>query len=383
MWTNPDARGARPAYGRCHDRRSPIPTAAGPDAGLRRHGSRGRGAPGRGRREPAEQPTRRRPGHVGAPAARSPRIGDGRALRRARGASRRRTPRGDGGRARGIRGAGGARRARHPPGLPGGAVAVAGDPRRGGRARGERHRRRDHRAPGRPRCVARRPGTGTRAPRTAPVAARAAGTGPSRDAVPAILAYDGSASSKHAVSEAAELLRRRPAIVATVWLTARYVVGAAMVAVPDEVVHRGAAALDEAARVRAVGDASEAAAAMTSAGWSCSATAIETSRNVPAGIVDAADEHDARRHRDGHARTLAHRRRPAGLKRGVDPAHAPAGPSCSSRPSRSSRGMAALELAVAVRDHHHLPRHPRAGLDRPSHTRARLDDVRPTARRSG
>ncbi len=120
-----------------------------------------------------------------------------------------------------------------------------------------------------------------------------AGTGPSRDAVPAILAYDGSASSKHAVSEAAELLRRRPAIAATVWLTARYVVGAAMVAVPDEVVHRGAAALDEATRVRAVGDASEAAAAMTSAGWSCSATAIETSRNVPAGIVDAADEHDA------------------------------------------------------------------------------------------
>ena len=120
-----------------------------------------------------------------------------------------------------------------------------------------------------------------------------AGAGTADDAAPALLAHDGSASSKHAVGEAAQLLRRRPAIVATVWLTARYVVGAAMIAVPEEVVRKGAAELDEAARVRAVADASQAAGVMTSAGWSCSATAIETTRNVPAAIVDAADEHDA------------------------------------------------------------------------------------------
>jgi nucleotide-binding universal stress UspA family protein len=120
-----------------------------------------------------------------------------------------------------------------------------------------------------------------------------AGTSPPDDAAPAILAYDGSAPSEHAVSEAAQLLRARPASVATVWLTARYVAGAALVAVPDEVVRKGAAALDEAARVRAVGDASEAAAVMTSAGWSCSATAVETSHNVPSAIVETAGEHGA------------------------------------------------------------------------------------------
>ena len=110
---------------------------------------------------------------------------------------------------------------------------------------------------------------------------------------PALFAYDGSVAAGHAVAAAASLLRRRPAVVASVWHSAAHVAGMALVALPDEVAHKGAAGLDEAARVQAAGQADEAAALLTAAGWSCEAVPIETSRNVSAGIVDAADAHDA------------------------------------------------------------------------------------------
>jgi len=113
------------------------------------------------------------------------------------------------------------------------------------------------------------------------------------DAEPAIFAYDGSPAAAHAVAAAAQLLRPRHAVVASVWHTASHVVGVAMLAVPDEVVRKGAERLDEAARLRAAGQASEAATQLTANGWSCEPAAIETSRNVPAAIIGAADEHDA------------------------------------------------------------------------------------------
>src|ERR687889_815739 len=47
---------------------------------------------------------------------------------------------------------------------------------------------------------------------------------------------------------AAQLLRPRPAVVATAWMTAAQVVGAAMLALPDEVARKGAGALDAASR---------------------------------------------------------------------------------------------------------------------------------------
>jgi nucleotide-binding universal stress UspA family protein len=109
----------------------------------------------------------------------------------------------------------------------------------------------------------------------------------------AIFAYDGSPAAGHAVAIAAQLLRPRPAIVASVWSSAAHVVGVAMLAVPDDVVRKGAASLDAAARLRAADRAGDGAAQLRAAGWAGEALAIETSRNVVGAIVDAADEHDA------------------------------------------------------------------------------------------
>jgi nucleotide-binding universal stress UspA family protein len=82
--------------------------------------------------------------------------------------------------------------------------------------------------------------------------------------------------------------------VASVWSSAAHTVGVAMLAVPDDVVRKGTASLDEAARLRAADRAGEGAGQLVAAGWSTSETlAIETSRNVVGAIVDAADEHDA------------------------------------------------------------------------------------------
>lgn len=113
---------------------------------------------------------------------------------------------------------------------------------------------------------------------------------PAGNAAPAIFASDGSPTAARAVATAAELLRPRPAFVASVWETASYVVGVAMLAVPEEVVRKGAEGLDEAARVRAAGQASEAGAVLTAAGWSCDTAAVQSSRNVPSAIVETADE---------------------------------------------------------------------------------------------
>lgn len=113
------------------------------------------------------------------------------------------------------------------------------------------------------------------------------------DGEPALFAYDGSPAAAHAVSAATRLLRRRPAVVVSVWHSATYVVGVAMLAVPDDVVRRGVEGLDDGARRQAAGEASEAAAVLQAAGWSCHGAAVRTSRNVPSAIVGVADERDA------------------------------------------------------------------------------------------
>ncbi len=117
---------------------------------------------------------------------------------------------------------------------------------------------------------------------------------PAGDSEPAIFASDGSPTATRAVTAASALLLPRPAVVVSVWETATCVVGVAMLAVPDDVVRKGAEGLDEAARLRAAGQASEDGAILTSAGWSsCVTEAVKTSRNVPTAIVETADERDA------------------------------------------------------------------------------------------
>lgn len=110
---------------------------------------------------------------------------------------------------------------------------------------------------------------------------------------PALFAYDGSAAADHAVRVAVHLLRPRPALAACAWKSAAHVVGVAMLAIPDEVAHKGAASLDEAARDEADSLARAAATQLERAGWSCETAALRTARSVPGAIIVAGEDHDA------------------------------------------------------------------------------------------
>ncbi len=126
-----------------------------------------------------------------------------------------------------------------------------------------------------------------------PLLLLAEGRAPADADAPAIFASDGSARAEHAIRAAAGLLRHRPAIAATAWQTASSVVGVALLAVPDEVAREGAHGLDAVSRRDAERHAGDGAAELAQAGWPCEARAIETSGNVAAAIVAAADEQEA------------------------------------------------------------------------------------------
>ena len=113
------------------------------------------------------------------------------------------------------------------------------------------------------------------------------------DDAPALLATDGSTPAARAMTTAAALLRPRPAIVASAWRPVGHTVGVAMVALPDDVARKGAARLDEEARVRSAGHALAGSELLADAGWLARTATLEASRNVPAAILAAADEHDA------------------------------------------------------------------------------------------
>jgi nucleotide-binding universal stress UspA family protein len=116
---------------------------------------------------------------------------------------------------------------------------------------------------------------------------------PAAVAAPALFAFDGSATATRALAAATQLLRPRPAVVASVWQTASALAGAALLAVPDEVARKGIAALDEASHLQAEGQASDGAARLAADGWHSEIAALETARNVPSAIVETAAEHDA------------------------------------------------------------------------------------------
>jgi nucleotide-binding universal stress UspA family protein len=109
----------------------------------------------------------------------------------------------------------------------------------------------------------------------------------------AVFASDGSAPAAHAADVAAALLAPRPALVTCVWRSAAAAVGAATLALPDEVARAGADALDEAACREAEVHAGDAAARLSAAAWSCDPATVSTARNVATAIIDAADERDA------------------------------------------------------------------------------------------
>src|SRR5689334_10954306 len=76
---------------------------------------------------------------------------------------------------------------------------------------------------------------------------------------PMMVAYDGSLSAQEAVHGAAAVLRGRRAAILTVWSSVRRAAAATRLALPDEIVAGGVAALDREARQSALRMAEEGA----------------------------------------------------------------------------------------------------------------------------
>jgi nucleotide-binding universal stress UspA family protein len=116
---------------------------------------------------------------------------------------------------------------------------------------------------------------------------------PARASAPALFAYDGSPPATNAVGVAAQLLRQRPAVVATAWMTAAQAVAVAMLAVPDEVARKGAEGLDTASRNAARASAHEGAQLLGERGWQCHSAQLQAARKASTAIIDAGDDPDA------------------------------------------------------------------------------------------
>ena len=110
---------------------------------------------------------------------------------------------------------------------------------------------------------------------------------------PAVFAYDGTPAAARALDLAGPLLSARPAVVACAWTSVKQAAAVALAAVPDDVARKGAAGLDESARLRAVGHAAEGRELLKATGWPCEIAAPEAARNVPVAIIAAADQCDA------------------------------------------------------------------------------------------
>jgi nucleotide-binding universal stress UspA family protein len=110
---------------------------------------------------------------------------------------------------------------------------------------------------------------------------------------PTLIAYNGSLPAQEAVRAAAAVLAGRSAIILTVWASLRHGAAATRLALPDEVVAAGVAALDGEARDNALRVAEEGARLARAGGLG--ADPIEAMRRggVAATIVAVAEEHNA------------------------------------------------------------------------------------------
>jgi nucleotide-binding universal stress UspA family protein len=110
---------------------------------------------------------------------------------------------------------------------------------------------------------------------------------------PMLIAYDGSIPAQEAVREAAAVLAGRRAIILTVWASVRHAAPATRLALSDQVVAAGVAALDGEARDNALRVAEE--GALLARGEGLGADPMETMQRggVAAMITAVAAEHDA------------------------------------------------------------------------------------------
>jgi nucleotide-binding universal stress UspA family protein len=110
---------------------------------------------------------------------------------------------------------------------------------------------------------------------------------------PMLIAYDGSLPAQEAVRAAAAVLAGRRAIILTVWASVRQAAAATRLALSDQVVAAGVAALDDEARDHALRVAEE--GARLARGEGLGADSMETMQRggVAAMITAVAAEHDA------------------------------------------------------------------------------------------
>ncbi len=110
---------------------------------------------------------------------------------------------------------------------------------------------------------------------------------------PVLIGYDGSGHARAALGAAAQLLHDRPVIVAAIWSPIGSAARAARIALPDSVLARGAAALDDEARAAALQTAEDGAEVLRRGGVSATAVERAASHGVAATLAALAAEHAA------------------------------------------------------------------------------------------
>jgi nucleotide-binding universal stress UspA family protein len=108
---------------------------------------------------------------------------------------------------------------------------------------------------------------------------------------PALIAFDGSAASRAAITTGAQLLTRREAVVETVWVPYSGVGAAGVIGAPVAVTSRAVEELDKAVAGRAEQTAQDGARLAAAAGLEAHAEATETAGPVWCALRDSAEAH--------------------------------------------------------------------------------------------
>jgi len=109
-------------------------------------------------------------------------------------------------------------------------------------------------------------------------------------AAPALFAYDGSEGSQRALTQGAERLSTREAVVVCVWASVERSAGLGRLALPDEVTRQAIENLDAEAEREAQGVAEQGAAVLRDLGWSATARTRSTTTNAWAALLAVAEE---------------------------------------------------------------------------------------------
>ena len=117
--------------------------------------------------------------------------------------------------------------------------------------------------------------------------------GPPGDAAPMVIAYDGSPHAEQAIRAGAAVMAGRSAVVVTVWRSLQAAAASSRIALPDNIIAGGVAALDAEARGDALGLAEDGARLARSCGLRAEALEAQQHGSTAEAIAAVADAHDA------------------------------------------------------------------------------------------